>query len=75
MKGGPGSVWFGCGWEVERFERFLFSVLARFGSGNRREESSMDQCQSREKLSTNFQGHWSIVQILTENKAPRDWSI
>ena len=31
----------------------------------------MDRYQSRGKLLTNFQGHWSI-QISPENKAPRD---
>ena len=33
----------------------------------------MDQYQSRGKPLTNFQRHWSI-QILSESKAPRDWS-
>ena len=37
-------------------------------------EPSIDQYQSREKLLMNFQGHWSI-QIVPENKAPRDLSI
>ena len=27
-QGGPGSVWFGCGLGMERFERFRFSVPA-----------------------------------------------
>ena len=38
------------------------------------EEPSMDQCRSQGKLSTNFQGLWSI-QIFPENNAPTDWSI
>ena len=33
-----------------------------------------DQCQSRGRLLTNFQGHWSI-RSFPENKAPTDWSI
>ena len=28
MQGGPGSVRFGYGWEMERFKRFRFSVPA-----------------------------------------------
>ena len=38
------------------------------------EEASMDQYQSRRKLLTNFQGHWSI-QDFPENKVPSDWHI
>ena len=35
------------------------------------EELSMDQCQSRAEILTNFHGHWSILSF-PENKAPRD---
>ena len=38
------------------------------------DEPSMDQCQPRGKLWTNFQGHWSR-QIFPGSKAPRNWSI